>query len=193
MKIIYEEYSAEEIIPVREYLKNKKLKKYFNRETEASIVALSRLTEGIDLNEDTPFYYALGAIEYSIKSVAEDCLDTSGNFSNYLFLHKSYGNVSPLRQLRYLQNMPLSFVSLEFNLRGDNAVVYSSAISLINCVLASVPNKEILIGASKGYFDGSVEIGFALLKKEDISNCNIKDKNIDAISLFKDGILENCK
>lgn len=193
MKIIYEEYSAEEIIPVREYLTNKKLKKYFNRETEASIVALGRLTEGMDLNEATPFYYALGAIEFNIKSVAEDCLDDSGNFSNFMFVNKSYENVSPLTQLKFLQNMPLSFVSLEYNLRGDNAVVYSSAISLLNCVLESVTNEEILVGASKAYFDGSVEVGFALLKKEDISNCNIKDEKLDAISLFKDGVLENCR
>ena len=191
MKIIYEEYSAEEIIPVREYLNNKKLKKYFNRETEASIVALGKLTEGMDLDEDTPFYYAHGAIEFSIKRVAEDCLDESGNFSNDMFVNKSYENISPLNQLKFLQNMPLSFVSLEYNLRGDNAVVYSSAISLINCVLESVTNEEILIGASKTYFDGSVEIGFALLKKEDILNITIKDDNLDAIILFKDGVLEN--
>ena len=46
MKIRWQRFGPDEVIPVSEYLKNRKLRKYFNRETAATIVTLSKLLDG---------------------------------------------------------------------------------------------------------------------------------------------------
>ena len=184
MEIVYKSFSAGEEIPVNNFLKNRKLKKYFNRETATSIVAVGALTKGEIFDENTPFYFSYGEIEYNIVDRANDSLDENGQFQNDLFVNKSYNNVSPLTQLKYLQNMPMSFVSIEFGLRGDNAVVYNSSDSLIQCVELSPYEGRILIGACKQYFDGTVEVGFALGLRSELINIKYSP-SVTAIEMFK--------
>ena len=134
MKIVFDCYNPDEPIPVVKYLKNKKLQKYFSRETAAAIVCAAKLLVGIDLDPETPFYYATGFIEYEdygLKYIVEDSVDPTGKFSDRLFIEKGLSRISPLNQFKVLQNMPLCFVSIEHNLHGDNAVVYASAAGLL--------------------------------------------------------------
>jgi hypothetical protein len=54
MNVIFESFGPGDTIPTLEYLKNRKLKKYFNRETEACIVGMGKLVQGIELDPEIP-------------------------------------------------------------------------------------------------------------------------------------------
>ena len=188
MKTVFFSFSLEDSIPVSQYLKNKKLQKYFNRETEAAIVGMGKLTEGMDLDSETPFYYALGSIEYEdygLKEIVLGSQDQNFLFSNKLFIEKGLPSVSPLNQFKVLQNMPLSFIAIEYNLRGDNAVIYSSARGLLTQALHSVAKMPILIAASKAYVDGKIEVGFALIEKNEIEQSSFLNFNGEAVEIFR--------
>lgn len=188
MKTVFLSYNFEDEIPVAQYLKNKKLKKYFNRETEAAIVGMGKLTEGIDVHSETPFYYALGSIEYEdygLKEIVFGSRTQNNLFSNKLFIEKGLPSVSPLNQFKVLQNMPLSFIAIEYNLLGDNAVIYTSACGLLIQALHSVVTMPILIAASKAYADGKIEVGFALIEKNEIEQSSFLNFNGEAVEIFR--------
>lgn len=189
MIIIVERFESGENIPVRKYLKNKKLAKYFNRETAATIVAMSKLSEKIQFNENLPFYFSLGQIEYEdygLQIIVEESKNEMMELSNENFIEKALPEISPLNQFKVLQNMPLSFTAIEFNLLADNAVVYSNASGLLLQAINSGENEEILIGASKAYKSGEVEIGVALLKRKEIIDSKYLSSSEEAIEMFKD-------
>ena len=81
--------------------------------------------------------------------------------------------------------MPLCFVSIEYHLTGDNAVIYSSAQALLLQVRYSRTNGDILIGAGKVYADGKTESGFALVTKSDLARLSYPG-NVEAIEIFRD-------
>ena len=64
MKIIFNSYKIGEEIPVKKYLKKRKLIKYFNREISSAIVCLANLLDAETIAPETPFYYAKGKVEY---------------------------------------------------------------------------------------------------------------------------------
>lgn len=188
MKVIFDTYQPTETIAVTPYLKNKKLQKYFNRETAAAIVCAGKLLNRLTLPTEMPFYYATGFIEfedYGLHYIAEGSVDKTGQFSEELFITQGLIRVPPINQFKVLQNMPLCFVSIEHQLRGDNAVVYGSTASLLQHVLYSPVENPILIGAGKVYRSGLVEVGFALLNKAEIKKSPFLSMTAEAVELFR--------
>lgn len=188
MRVAFNSYSLEEEIPVRSYLKKRKLVKYFNRETAAAIVCLGQLLKGETLAPDTPFYYAKGLVEYEdigLGKLVEASSDDSGRFSQENFVSRGMSSISPLTQFKVLYNMPLSFVAIEHNLTGDNSVIYSSADGLLLQALHGPPGVPILLGADRVYKDGMVATGFALAKKEEIQKKKFPQPAGEAIEIFR--------
>ncbi len=176
------------MIPVGKYLRNKKLRKYFSRETAAAIVCAGKILDGIELAPDTPFYYATGLIEYEdygLQHIVEDSTDSAGKFSEKLFFERGFSRISPLNQFKVLQNMPLCFVSVEHHLHGDNAVVYSSAAGLLQHALYAPGDELILIGAGKVDQDGKTESGFAFIEKGEIAGSPFLSFTGAAIEIFR--------
>jgi len=188
MKVTFDSYKPGEEIPVLQYLKNRKLRKYFNRETEAALVGLGKLTRNIELRPDTPFYYATGVMEYEdygLEGIVRNSIDETGGFSQKLFIGEAIPRVSPLNLFKVLQNMPLSFAAIEHNLWGDNAVIYTSASGLLLLALHSTFNMPMLLGASKTDKDGKVEAGFAYVLKEEIENSPFLYGTEEAVDMFR--------
>ncbi|MFC2131011.1 hypothetical protein ACFLSQ_06215 [Bacteroidota bacterium] len=188
MKVNIKHYNPDEPIPVRKYLRNKKLVKYFNRETAAGIVCLYELTGGENLNSDIPFYYETGLVEfedYGLDDIVKACTEND-KFSQQAFVEKGLSSISPLTQFKILLNMPPSFISIENGLSGDNAVIYSSASGLLIQALNAPVDSEILLGSGKVYSNGTVDSGFAIVSKSELSNSTFLSSNHEAIEIFKD-------
>ncbi len=172
MKLRITHFKADETIPVKEFLRNKKLVKYFNKETASSIVCVAQLLRDTPLDPFTPFYYGMGTIEYQdfgLEGIAELSRDPqSRRFSSRRYIEDAMPSVSPLSQFKVLYNMPLSFVAIEHDLRGDCAVTYTNAHSLLTQAAYAPTEHPVLIGASKVYGDGSVTSGFALIAKDEL-------------------------
>lgn len=191
MKVTFDSYKPGEEIPVFQYLKNRKLRKYFNRETEAALVGVGKLTRKIELGLKTPFYYATGVMEYEdygLEEIVKNSTNEDGFFSHKLFIEEAIPRVSPLNLFKVLQNMPLSFVAIEHNLTGDNAVIYTSASGLLLLALHSTFNAPMLLGASKTYQDGTVEAGFAYVLKEELENSPFLNSTEKAVDMFRSWI-----
>jgi hypothetical protein len=86
---------------------------------------------------------------------------------------------------KVLLNMPLSFIAIEHELIGDNSVIYRSASNLLLLGLHSVSNSPMILGASKTYRDGSVEVGFAYVTKNEIEDSEFLTGNEEAIEMFR--------
>ncbi|HSN24436.1 MAG TPA: beta-ketoacyl-[acyl-carrier-protein] synthase family protein [Methylomicrobium sp.] len=187
MKTVFEQYSLQDEIPVRNYLTKKKLAKYFNRESAAAIVCAGKLLDGMKLSSLTPFYYARGVVEfedYGLERIVASCRDESGDFSQERFAADGISSISPLTQFKILYNMPECFISIEHNLTGDNAVIYTSAEGLLACALTA-RQEEILLGAGKVYADGTVAAGFALVAKEEAKASPFLRSQEEAIEIFR--------
>ena len=188
MKIIFDSYSPGESIPVQQFIKNKKLAKYFNRETAAAIVSCGKLLRGAEFDPDLPFYYETGVMEFEdlgLDAIAAGSLDEQGNFSQHLFVEKGAKAVHPLTQFKALYNMPLSFVSIEHGLTGDNAVIYASARGLLMQALHAPGEKDILLGSGKLYSDGRLHSSFALIGRDEIEGMSFPESGCEAIDLFR--------
>jgi hypothetical protein len=189
MKILFDAYDKDAPIPVQRYLSNRKLVKYFNRETAAAVVCAARLLEGESLDPGTPFYYESGIMEYEnlgLDEIARESVDANGAFSQQGFVQEGAKAVPPLTQFKALYNMPLSFVSIEQGLNGDNGVVYASARALLELALCAPPAYEaILLGSGKIQADGMVECGFALVDRESLVEASLPDEGIEGIELLR--------
>jgi hypothetical protein len=189
MKIVYDSYKSTDPIPVEAYLKNRKLKKYFNRETSGAIATLGKLQAKVNFDPSTiALYYATGLLEYEdygLDRIVANSLDPNGSFSQERFIRAGIADVSPLNQFKVLLNMPLSFIAIEYGIRGDNAVIYSSAAGLLACARTAPGGKTILIGAGKTFVDGSVACGFAIISKGELCSINPGDGEAEAYLLLK--------
>jgi len=191
MKVVFNHFEANENIPVYDYIRNRKMAKYYNREAQAAFVSIGMLLKNLTLEYSTSLYYAVGIIEheeFNINKIAIHSVDESGQFSNKSFIEKGMMQISPLTQFKVLYNMTLCFISIEYNLHGDNAAIYSSAKGLLNYALHSDNTENILIGTGKIYADGSVESGFAFASQVEINDLwRLPQFNSDteAIELFK--------
>lgn len=189
MTLVYHRFAAGEPIPVEQYLKNRKMKKYFNGETAAAVRCMGELLskESVDV-ETTPMYYATGILEYEdygLAGIVEKSRDADGHYSPRLFLEQGLTNVSPLNQFKILHNMPVSFISIAFGFTADNSSLYSSAIGLVVSARTAQTDCGIIIGAGKGYRDGSVECGFAIVSKNEIGSLPVEDPDEEAILIFR--------
>jgi hypothetical protein len=188
MNAAFSTFAYGETIPVFDYLKDRKLAKYFSRETAAAIVCLGRLLEDVKIHSGIPVYYATGITEhedYGLPGIVRNSTDSTGRFSTELFIRKGFAEVPPITQFKLLCNMPLCFISLNYGLCGDNAVIYSAASALLCQALSSPVESPILLGAGKSHADGSVETGFAVASKNEISSSQFLSSSIEAVEIFR--------
>jgi hypothetical protein len=193
MKVVFDIYGAGEDIPVLGHLKNRKLMKYLNRETMAAVVALGRLHDITALDPAIPCYYATGMLEYEdygLDDIMAASRDQNDRFSPRLFIDKGIAAVSPLNQFKVLQNMPLSFASINFGLTGDNAVIYSAAGSLLHQALCAPGDGPVLIGAGKAFRDSSAACGFALVERKELEVSAWLDSDDEAVEMFRQWVRE---
>jgi hypothetical protein len=187
MRIIHRVYPPGVPIPVENYIKNRKLRKYFNRETCAAIATIGEFLRMYPVDTTvTPLYYATGLIEYEdygLPRIVEKSLD-HGHFSSTRFVEDGISCISPLDQFKVLLNMPLSFISIEFGFKADNAVIYSSISGLMS--VATMPEKEVpvIVGAGKTHSDGSSEAGFAFATGDELRAIQIDVPDEEAVNLF---------
>jgi len=188
MKTSFCTFKPDENIPVFDYVKNRKLAKYYNRETSAALVALGKIVNDHKISENTPVFYATGLIEYEelgLQKIAEGSKDENKLFSTRCFIEYGLPTISPLTQFKVLYNMTVCFISIEHGLKGENASVYSSAQGLILNSKYYKNNDEQIIGAGKVYSDGTVESGFAIITKSEIKNLNLYNSDTEAIEIFR--------
>ena len=190
MILVYDMFGPDIPIPIDQYIRSKKFKKYYNRETCAAISAMGRLLEKVDLDTGKiPVYYATGLLEYEdygLQYIVRDSVNGEGKFSEKLFVEQGLSRISPLNQFKVLQNMPLCFVSIEFGLKGDNAVIYASTAGLLFSALFSNASVSF-IGAGKTHKNGAVEIGFAFIEKEELFEyANYLEHQGEAIDFFRE-------
>ncbi len=188
MRLSFNTFPADSVIPVNDFVKNRKMAKYYNRETQAAMVTVGMLLKGIDISPITPIFYATGIVEheeYDLHKIASNSVDESGQFSNQLFIDKGMAQVSPLTQFKILYNMTLCFISIEYGLKGDNAAVFSSASGLITNAVYSTHQDFVIIGSGKVYADGNIESGFAYLNKEELEALPSFNSMTESIELFR--------
>lgn len=188
MKVVFNHFGANEAIPVFDYVQNRKMAKYYNREAQAALVSIGMLLDKQPPHPYTPIFYAVGIIEheeFDINKIAVHSVDGGGHFSNKAFIETGMMQISPLTQFKVLYNMILCFISIEYGLKGDNAAIYASAAGLVNNALYSNGNPEIIIGSGKIYADGSVDGGFALITNKELAQLPTFEPHVEAIDLFK--------
>ena len=196
MKIVYNHYAPDEVIPVFDFVKNRKFVKYFNRETAAAVVTAACLLKDMKIDPLMPFYYETGIMEsedLGLDLIAKASCDASGKFSQQAFAEEGAKAVPPLTQFKALYNMPLSFVAIEHGLQGDNAVMYASASGLLTQALHAPADTNILLGCGKIFADKSVASGFALIDKEEIKDSPFLTSPQEAFELFKDWQRSYCQ
>jgi hypothetical protein len=182
---VYKKFNGDEKLNPRPFLRNKKLAKYFNRETAAAVICSAELLQGYKLRSDTPFYYCTAEVEhedYGLPGILKESLEEKNSglgFSAKNFIGKGMGTVSPLTQFKVLLNMPLCFVSIEQELHGDNAVLYSDGVSFADYLDCAESGQEILLGAGKVHSDNTVESCFVRIFPE--SWFNILENSSDKI------------
>lgn len=189
MKTCYISYDGDETIPVARYLRNRKLRKYFSRETSVSIVCAAQLLEGESLHPQTPFYYAVGLLafeEYGLSKLVEASQTDEGDFSPQQFVEVGLAGISPLTSFKCLQNMALAFISVEHGLTGDNAVVCISAASLLAYALMAPTQGPILIGAGRADRDGRAAASFALATKAELNQIPSPEHDRSALMFLQD-------
>jgi len=187
MKTVFDIYPPGAPIPVQQHVKNRKLVKYFNRETAAAVVACSKLLQGMSLDRETPFYYETGVMEFEdlgLNAIADASVDEEGRFNQRLFVEKGTRAVPPLTQFKALYNMPLSFVAIDHGLTGDNAVLYASARSLVLQGQHAPGGLPVLLGSGKVCADGTVKSGFALLDRAELAALPLPPAEGEAIELW---------
>lgn len=192
MIVKYNHYSLAQEIPAKSCLKKRKLIKYFNRETSAAIVTARELFNELDLDinyKSLPMFFSKGEVEFEdmgLEVIVNACTK-NGGFSQEDFVKTGLSGISPLTQFKVLYNMPLCFVSIENELRGDNCVIYASCNGLISHILTS-KTEEAIIGATKVHPNGSVACSMALVKKDDVVDIDLSNNTIlqkEPITLLK--------
>jgi hypothetical protein len=194
MKAIVNSYRSTDSIPVLEYLADRKLAKYFNRETAAAVVTAGQVLRGSGYDRAMPFYYATDISEhedYGLDVVAAASAGPDARFSQELFSLRGFADVSPLNQFKVLLNMPLSFVSITYQLTGDNAVLYGPAAGLLAQARCAPAHPAILLGAGKTRADGSVEAGFACLSGAELETIGDPGPDDGPVDLLRRWAMES--
>lgn len=189
MKLARRHYPPGEKIPVEGFLKERKLAKFFSRETAAAVTALGGLLTETDIPRDLPAYYGIGVVEkesFGLETVVAASTGPDGKFSQKLFVDDGFMSVPPLNQFKVLYNMPLCFASIVFGLRGDNAVIYRSGRALLEAALLA-PSFPVLLGAGKSYADGAVAAAFALAERAEIEALLAGAGELEAIDVLPGG------
>jgi hypothetical protein len=195
MRVIHRVYLPNEDIPVYNFAKNRKLVKYYTRETMAAVVAVSQLFEGQSIPSDMPFYYSTGETEMLdfYQGICIQYAQIKDEFSSLGFIENIVPTISPLQQFKMMRNTTSCFVSIENGLKGDNAVLLSSASGLLYLATLAETEGPVLIGAGKLYADGTVECGFAEVMPCEIACHPMLNSLDDAIDLFRTPLFSSCR
>lgn len=188
MKLVFESYAADAPIPAQRFVRNRKLVKYFNRETAAALIAARKLLDATPCEPTTPFYYETGIMEFEslgLDAIADGSRDGAGHFDQRRFVEVGARAVPPLTQFKALYNMPLSFVAIENGLTGDNAVICASARGLLAQALTAPGNLPVLLGSGKVYADARVESAFALVTRDELAVLAGEELPGEAIGMFR--------
>jgi 3-oxoacyl-[acyl-carrier-protein] synthase II len=111
-----------------EFVSNRKLLKLMNRESLLAAVAAKLAFDDASPNsffepENTGIYLGTGLtsgeLDYIVPLI-EDSIDEKGKFSYGLLGKKALQNCNPLLSFKILPNMALSYISILFNIRGQN-------------------------------------------------------------------------
>lgn len=187
MRISYKKYAATEEIPVYDYVKHRKLVKYYTRETMAAMVAMGELFRGREADPDMPFFYSTGELEM-LASYVEVCRkieDRIQDLSPGRFMRDVVPCISPLTQFKMMRNMTLCFVSIEYGLKGDNAALLDSASALLYSALLTPSKGTVLLGAGRLYADNSVESGFAEVLPSEMATHPLLGQDTDPMEFFR--------
>jgi hypothetical protein len=187
MRVIHSIYLPNEDIPVHDFAKNRKLVKYYTRETMAAVVAVSQLFEGREIPSDMPFYYSTEETEMLdfYRNICSQYTHIKDEFSSRGFIENVVPTISPLQQFKMMRNTTSCFVSIENGIKGDNTVLLSSASGLLYMAIFAETKGPILIGAGKLYADGTAECGFAEVMSDEIASHPMLNSTDDAITLFR--------
>ncbi len=188
MVVVYNLYKKDDLISINDFVKNKKLTKYYNRETMAAMLTVGQLMKQISYSSETPIYYSTGIVEheeYELDKIAALSANEHQQFDTHLFIEKGMSAISPLTQFKVLYNMTLCFISIEHGLKGENAAMYSSASGLLISALFASTNQSRIIGAGKMHADATVESGFAFISKNEIESLPYLSSGVDAIEIFR--------
>ena len=184
---VFRHFPGDVEIPVRGHLRNRKLSKYFNRETAALVTCAAILLAGREIPAVTPFAYAMGQVEhedYGLQTLGDGSRGSDDRFCHDAFIATGIANVSPLTQFKVLYNMPLCFVSIEHGLTGENAILYGTATSDVRSQVECLePAGRVLLGAGHIHHDGSVDVGIALLEGD--ASLIPWETDVDVLSLLK--------
>jgi hypothetical protein len=187
MNAIYRIYLPGDEIPVYDHVKNRKLVKYYTRETMAAVVTLAQFLEGKTVPSDRPFFYSSGETE-TLDFYREICNRYAGvkdKFSSKGFIDNIVPTISPLQQFKMMRNSTFCFLSIEHGLKGDNALFLASASGLLYSAILAETEGPVLIGAGKQHADGTVECGFAEVVPGELVKHPLLGSDDDALAIFK--------
>jgi len=187
MRISYVTYLPDQEIPVYDFVVQRKLVKYYTRETMAAMAAMAALYPDRKRDEDTPFFYATGELEMMAFYI-EACQKMAGRhtrFSPELFLKELVPQISPLTQFKQMRNMTQCFVSIEYGLRGDNAALLRSGSGMLYEAMLCPGNRPVLIGAGRLYADNRVEVGFAEVLPSELEGHPLLGKDFEPVDFFR--------
>src|SRR5690554_8068131 len=104
MRVIYKKYLPKEEIPVYDYARNRKLVKYYTRETMAAVVSVPCRFEGRGPDPCMPLLYSSGETEMIDLYRGIGDRDTSGvqDFRSTCFVENEAGLISPLERFKTL-------------------------------------------------------------------------------------------
>lgn len=151
------------------------------------MVCVKQLLGDNPISPGTPFYYAKGKTEYEeygLDQLAQASMG-EGAYSQANFIQRGMAVISPLTQFKVLYNMPLSFISIDIGLTGDNAVLYSSLSGLRIQLEGARANISCLIGSGRVFTDGQVEAGFALITPDEMATLSIPYSIEEAVDFFR--------
>ena len=188
MTVIYRKYCPGEEIPVYDFVKKRKLVKYYTRETMAAVVCAGTLLRDKNIESSTPFFYSTADTEMMdfYKQACEVFSDSNKPFSSLEFIQTAVPSISPLSHFKMMRNMVHCFISIEHDLKGANAALLGSASGLLYSALLAETTGTVLIGAGKLHFDDTAEAGFALLTTSELTGHPMLDSREDAIAFFRE-------
>ncbi|MBF0106526.1 MAG: hypothetical protein HQM16_14520 [Deltaproteobacteria bacterium] len=118
-------------IPLRDFLKNKKMKKFMGRQDELALVAAGRAIEasGIDeesLKHQTGIYLAVGYIPFEEEdfNILAANSEEAGVFSMKKLSTDGFSSMHPFLTFRCLPNMPLFHISVNYGITGPYFISY---------------------------------------------------------------------
>ena len=187
MRVIYKKYLPKEEIPVYDYARNRKLVKYYTRETMAAVVSVACLFEGRAPDPCMPFFYSSGETEMIdlYRGIGDRITSVEKDFRSTWFVENVAVLISPLERFKTMRNTTACLVAIENGLKGDNGVLLASASGLLYSAMFTETEGTVLIGAGKVYADGTVECGFAEGLPAEFATHPLLDSPGDAIEIFQ--------